>query len=617
MNGRDAIRVLIGYAFRPEMTGATIYLAVVLLLALVSFYTQRLRPDVTALLVMLSLLVPWQSTAEGRAAILTAGQAFHGFGSPALLMVASMFVLSAAMVRTGAAQLLGGRLLEAGAKSELSFQLTVLVLVTGFSAIVNDTTTVLIWMPPVMAICQKRGYAPSRILILLAFASLLGGKWTLIGTRSNVILSDYLLERTGEGLAFFAFAPVGAAVFGACLTWFLLIGRRFLPQASASPSLESRYEVAEFLTETMAEPDSDIVGRTLGELDLPGRDVTVLQVIRGNEFLPPNPWLKVQPNDVLVIQGRITAITDALHRGLSVKEELKVDDKTLRSADLRMVEAILPPDSELIGQSLRDLDFHHRYGVSPLAISRRGRSLRDRPLAVSLKGGDSLLLVGHEAELQRLRRNPNLLLLESQLLPTSGKRKAAVVLGVMAAMVMTSATGLLEPAVAIPFAAMLAVLTGCVGMRRAYETVDLQALVIVGAMIPFGEALQVTGTAQWVAESMAGWFEGMSPRALRGALLLRAVLMTQLIENAAVAVVLAPIAFALAQAANCNPAPFLLGVAICVSSAFMTPVAHESTILVMGPGRYRFRDYVILGGPFAALTWLVTTITLPWFVPLK
>ena len=604
-------------AFAPEMTPASIYLAVVLLLALISFYTQRLRPDVTALLVMLSLLVPWQPTDAGLQSILTPGQAFHGFGSPALLMVTSMFVLSAAMVRTGAAQMLGGRLLEAGASSELSFQLTVLVLVTGFSAIVNDTTTVLVWMPPVMAICQKRGYAPSRILILLAFASLLGGKWTLIGTRSNVILSDYLVERGEAGLAFFAFAPIGAAVFFTCVTWFLLVGRRFLPQAQSRPSLESRYEVAEFLTETMAEPDSDIVGRTLGELDLPGRDVTVLQVIRGSEFLPPNAWLKIQPKDVLVIQGRITAITDALHRGLSVKEELRVDDKTLRSADLRMVEAILPPDSEVIGQSLRDLDFHRRYGVSPLAISRRGRSLRDRPLAVSLKSGDSLLLVGHEAELQRLRRNPNLLLLESQLLPTAGKGKAAIVIGIMAAMVLCSATGLLTPAVAIPFAAMLAVLTGTVGMRRAYETIDLQALVIVGAMIPFGEALQVTETAQLVATTMASWFEGMSPQMLLGALLLLAVMMTQLIENAAVAVVLAPIAFELATAAGCRPAPFLLGVAICVSSAFVTPVAHESTILVMGPGRYRFRDYVILGGPFAVLTWLVTTVTLPWFVDLQ
>lgn len=605
------------YALQQNMTGASIYLAAVLALALVSFYTQRLRPDVTALLVMLSLLVPWQATDAGLRSILTAGQAFHGFGSPALLMVTSMFVLSAAMVRTGAAQMIGGRLLEAGARTELSFQLTVLVLITGFSAIVNDTTTVLVWMPPVMAICQKRGYAPSRVLILLAFASLLGGKWTLIGTRSNVILSDYLLDQTGSGLAFFAFAPVGAAVFAACVTWFLLVGRRFLPAAQANPSLESRYEVAEFLTETMAEPDSDIVGKTLGELDLPSRDVTVLQVIRGAEFLPPKPWVTVQPKDVLVIQGRITAITDALHRGLSVKEELKVDDKTLRSADLRMVEAILPPDSELIGQSLRDLDFHNRYGVSPLAISRRGRSLRDRPLAVPLKSGDSLLLVGHEAELQRLRRNPNLLLLESQLLPTAGKGAAWTVIAIMAAMVLSSATGLLEPAVAIPFAAMAAVLTGTVGMRRAYETVDLQALVIVGAMIPFGEALQVTGTAQWVAESMAAAFEGLPPQLLLGALLLLAVLMTQLIENAAVAVVLAPIAYALAVAAECDPAPFLLGVAICVSSAFVTPVAHESTILVMGPGRYRFRDYVVLGGPFALLTWLITTWTLPWFVPLR
>jgi len=599
------------------MTTASIYLGVVLLLALVSFYTQKLRPDVTALLVMLSLLVPWQQTEHGFESILEPGEAFRGFGSPALLMVASMFVLSAAMVRTGAAQLIGGRLLAAGATSELRFQLTVLTLVTGFSAVVNDTTTVLVWMPPVMAICRERGYAPSRILMLLAFASLLGGKWTLIGTRSNVILSDYLLDKTGEGLAFFAFAPVGAAVFVTCVTWFALVGRHFLPRAEASPSLESRYEVAEFLTETMAEPGSDIVGKLLREVDLPSRDVTVLQVIRGKDFLPPSPYLKIQPHDVLVIQGRITAITDALSSGLSVKEELKVDDKTLRSADLRMVEAILPPDSDFENRSLRDLDFHHRYGVSPLAISRAGRSLKERPLAEPLRSGDSLLLVGHEAELQRLRLNPNLLLLESKLLPTARRQQAFTVLAIMAAMVLCSATGVLTPAVAIPFAAMAAVLTGTVGMRSAYEAIDLQALVIVGAMIPFGEALQVTGTAQWAAEGLAGSFAGSSPMILLGSLLLLAVLLTQLIENAAVAVLLAPIAFALAKAADCRPEPFLLGVAICVSSAFVTPVAHESTILVMGPGRYRFRDYVVLGGPFAILTWLVTTLTLPLFMPLR
>jgi di/tricarboxylate transporter len=601
------------------MTAASYYLLTVLLLALVSFYLQKLRPDVTALLVMLSLLIPWQQGDQGLQAILTPTEAFHGFGSPALVMVAAMFVLSAAMVRTGAAELLGGRLLAHGATSELRFQVTVLLLATLFSSVVNDTTTVLVWMPPVMAICRERGYAPSRVLILLAFGSLLGGQWTLIGTRSNLILSDYLRERTGDGLGFFAFTPVAFGVFVACALWFVMVGRRSLPAATARPTLESRYEVAEFLTETMAAPDSGYVGKSLAELDLPGRDVTVLQVIRGSQFLAPNPAVRIQAGDVLVIQGRVTAITDVLRTpGLSVREELRIDDKMLRSADLRMAEAIVPPDSSLVRQSLRDVDFHHRYGISPLAISRAGKSIRERPLAEPLRSGDSLLFVGHEAELDRLNKyNRDLLLLESKPVPATGRGPAVAVIGLMAAMVLAGATGLLPPAVAIPLAAMLAVLFGLVGMNSAYRAIDLQSLVIVGAMIPFGEALAKTGTAQWLATQLAGSFAGQSPQLLLLALLLLAVLLTQLIENAAVAVILAPLAYELAIAGDCHPEPFLLGVAICVSAAFVTPIAHESTILVMGPGRYRFGDYLRLGLPFALLTWLVTALVLPWLWPLQ
>lgn len=601
------------------MPAESIYLAVLLLLALVSFYMQWLRTDVTALLVMLALLVPWRNTDQGLQGILDPAAAFHGFGSPALIMVASMFVLSAAMVRTGAAQLIGSRMLARGGSSELRLQLTVLLLITLFSAVINDTTTVLVWMPLVMAVCRERGYAPSRVLILLAYASLLGGQWTLIGTRSNVILSDYLYTQTGEGLGFFAFTPVAAMVWLGCGLWFVLVGRRFLPQSGAKATLESRYEVTEYLTETMASANSALVGKTLGELDLPGRhEVTVLQVIRGKEFLPPSPYLHVQANDVLVIQGRITSITDLLAKpGMQVKEELRIDDKTLRSADLRMVEAVLAPDSQFEGRSLRELSFHRDYGVSPLAINRAGRSLKERPLAEPLRSGDSLLLVGHEGEIERLRSNPNLLLLESKQLPALGRGKAWLILLVMVAMVTVCALRVLPPSVAIPAAAMLAILSGCVGMRAAYASIDLQAIVIVGAMIPFGEALQRTGTAQLLAEHVAGSVAGGSPLLLLAALLLLAVVLTQLIENAAVAVILSPIAYQLAVSSGCNPMPFMLGVAVCVSTSFMTPMAHESTILVMGPGRYRFRDYVLLGTPFAVISWLVTTLTVPLFYPLQ
>ena len=600
------------------MSAESTYLAVVLGLALASFWAQRLRPDVTALLVMLSLLAPWRRTADGWRGILTPAEAFHGFGSPAVVMVASMFVLAAAMVRTGAAQALGGRLLAASSGGELRFQVTVLCVVTAFSAFVNDTTTVLVWMPPVMAICRERGYSPSRVLMLLAYGSLLGGQWTLIGTRSNIILSDCLRERTGEGLPMFVFTPVAVAVFAACLLWFVAVGRRHLPAAAAdAPSLERRYEVAEFLTETLAETGSAYVGRTLAEIDLPARDVTVLQVIRGNAMLPPGGHLRVEAGDVLVLQGGMQAIAQALQQGLKVKEELKVDDKTLRSADLRMVEAILPPDSEFRGKSLKELDFHHRYGVSPLAISRAGRSLRERPLAQPLHDGDSLLLVGHEPELRRLRWNRNLLLLESQPVPTADPLRRGLVLALMAAMVLVGATGILPAATAIPMAAMAAVLTGCVGIRAAYEKIDLQALVIVGAMIPFGDALQQTGAAA----DFAGWFvrqmSGAPPEMLLAAVLLLTVATTQVIENAAAAALLGPLAAAVAASAGCRPEPFLLGVAICVSAAFVTPVAHESTILVMGTGRYRFRDYVRLGLPLAAITWIVTSWLVPIQLPLR
>lgn len=602
------------------MTPESIYLAVVLGLALLSFYTQRLRPDLTALFVMLSLMAPWR-TVDGKPGlhgVLTPSQAFHGFGSPALVMVASMFVLSAAMVRTGAAHLLGGRLLAASAGSELRFQLTILFVVTLFSAVINDTTTVMVWMPMVMAVCRERGYAPSRVLMLLAFASLLGGQWTLIGTRSNLLLSDYLQSRTGEGLGFFAFTTTAMLVFAACMLWFVLVGRRALPHGKTGESLEGRYEVAEFFTETMAQAGSEVVGRTLLELDLAAREVAVLQVVRGKHILPAAPDLVVEAGDVLVVKGRVQAITDVISRpGLQVREELRLDGRTLRSADLRMVEAVLPPDSELVGRSLRDLDFHKSYGVSPLAINRAGKSLRERPLAVPLRSGDSLLLVGHEAELKRLRQNPNLMLLESKTLPTVGSQKAVLVLLLMAGMVLLGAFGVLAPAIAIPLTAVLAVLTGCIGMRSAYESMDLQALVIVGAMIPFGAALVETGTARAVADAAAQAFVGSSPEYLLAALLLLAVLLTQVIENAAVAVILAPLAYELAIAADARPAPFLLGVAICVSAAFMTPVAHESTLLVMGPGRYRFADYLKLGLPFALLTWMVTALAVPWLHPLR
>ena len=302
------------------MSPESIYLGCVLLAALVVFYKGWVETGTAALAVMLSLMVPWRPSESGLQPVLAPDRALSGFGSPALLMVAAMFVLSRAMVNTGAAKMIGDRLLRACAGSELRLQVAILSIVTVFSGVINDTTTVLIWMPSVLSICRERGYAPSRVLILLAFASLLGGQWTLIGTRSNIVISDYLATRTGEGLGFFAFTPVAVAVSAACLLSFVIFGRRLLPRRPTEILPADRHEIEEFTTEAIAGPDSESVGRTLGELDLERRcGITILFVIREGEQRLPDAHLRVEAGDVLVIEGTISRITDALAQpGLEV-----------------------------------------------------------------------------------------------------------------------------------------------------------------------------------------------------------------------------------------------------------------------------------------------------------
>ena len=240
-------------------------------------------------------------------------------------------------------------------------------------------------------------------------------------------MSDYLRSQTGEGLGFFAFTPVAVAVWGVACLFFLTIGRRLLPGLESQVSLADRYEVTEYLTEVMASASSDMVGQPLGALDLGPAKVSILGVIRNEENLAPSPWVVIEPGDVLIIQGNISKISELMGKpGMSVREEMQVGDTTLRSVDLRMVEAVIGPASQFQNRRLADLDFHKQYNLSVLAIGRHGRPLSGRPMEQELQIGDSLLLVGHEEMIQRLRDDPNVFLLESRTLPIVGKAWTAI-----------------------------------------------------------------------------------------------------------------------------------------------------------------------------------------------
>jgi di/tricarboxylate transporter len=329
---------------KPEF----VVLALILIGALYCFWTQRLRTDITALLVMLTLALPWPRMDGKWSAILSPQEAFSGFGTVAVIMVTAMFMFGAAMVRTATAEMIGGRLFRACAHNELLLQVAVMSVATVFSMFINETTIVLVFMPVVLTVCKERNLSPSRYLLCAAYGAALGGQWTLIGTRSNIIASDILRQRTGLGIGFFDFTPVAAPVFVGCAIYFFLVGRRFLPKAEIQ-SLEQELG-KEYLTEVMVTPQSNTVGLTLDQLDWAKRqDVTIVGVIREGERMPPNGWMRLHPGDALIMQGAVPTIGSLLKSpDFQFMEEVKIGGRPFAAwISLRWKRCSLPiPDTQ-------------------------------------------------------------------------------------------------------------------------------------------------------------------------------------------------------------------------------------------------------------------------------
>jgi di/tricarboxylate transporter len=600
------------------MAADYIALAVILSGALLLFWTQWLRTDLIALIVTVSLILPWPHPDGAWRSILTYQDAFAGLGSPAVVMVTAMFIFGAAMVRAGSAELLGRRLFKACAHHELLLQFAILVVATVVSMFINDTTVVVIFLPIIMIVCKEHGLSPSRYLLWLAFGSLLGGQWTLIGTRSNIVISDFLRVETGRSFGFFDLAPVAAVVFMACAGFLALVGRKWLPSRTGPSELEEQL-AREYLTEVLVTPGSNVLGKPLDRIEWAQRsDLAVLEIIRGQERLPASGWLKLQSDDVLVVQGPVPSISQLLQSpDFTFREELRLDNRTLRSVDLATVEALIGPRSDYADKTLEETNFKNDFGFTVLGISRDGAKVEGRPMTTPLEFGDSLLLLGHITGVPRLQRNPNLIVLGQETIHPVNQTKTLITLALLVGIIGTAVTGLLSPAVSIPIVAVLVILFKCIDLEGAYDAVDWQAVFTTAGMIPFGLAMEQTGAVQALSHWAVGHFQGFGPMIMLGLLLLLALVLTHFIDNSATAVILAPLAYEMALELRVDPYPFLVALAICISASFSTPIAHESTILVMGPGRYRFKHYFKIGSVMAILTWLIATWLTPWVWPFR
>jgi di/tricarboxylate transporter len=595
------------------MTPAAYLTLTVLAGATVAFGMGRWRPDAVAVLTLLILLLT---------GVISPEQGFSGFGSPVLIAVACVFVVSAALERTGIAVLIGRRILRIAGASELRLIVAFATVAGLLAGVMNSIGAVAVLLPAAMAAAREARISPSKLLLPLALGTRLGGNLLLISGPSNLIASEVLVHHDLRPFGLFEFLPLGLAFLVGGVAFLAITARRWLPdvplqQLPHSGRLMELYRLKERLFEARIPEDSQLVGRTIGECDL-GRahGLTVLRITRGNrQILAPTRQEVLFDGDLLTVQGRMEVLTKdgGLHT-IGLGPATEVTAPILESADVRVVEVILAPRSTLSGKTLRDIGFREKYGVTVLAIWREGQPRRTALVDMPVLLGDALLVQGHTERIRLLKRDPEFLVLEPETGEIPRVDRAVWALVSVGLMIVAIAANLLPVAVATLLAAGIVIAAGCLTMEEMYRAIDWRALIMIGAMLPVADALTITGAAGAVVTSTLGWVGTESLTALL-VVLTAAIVTNQLMPSIAATALLAPIALQAAQATGGSPFAFMMAVCAGHGTTF-TPISNPVNLLVMGPGGYRMRDYVRVGLPLALVLGAIGLIVILTFWPL-
>ncbi len=597
------------------MTTDNLLVLGILAVSILLFISERLRVDVVAMIVLVALVLTGLVTVE---------EAFSGFASPAVIVVWAVFIVSGGLTRSGVADLIARQVVRLAGRSQLRLVALLMVAVGLMSAFMSNVGAAAILLPAVMSVARETDVPPSKLLIPLAWASLLGGNVTMIGTPPNILASSILENYGGiQPFAFFDFAPMGILVLIAGILYMVLIGRRLLPERTPGGGLVDSYPVQEYLTEARVADNSPLVGKTVQEADLEQRHgLNVIHVhlcCQEGETVSATTEHRLQPGDELHLQATANAILDAA-------EALKltpVPDRPIqpwepepqRSA-FEFAEAVLAPSSSLRCKTLQEIDFRSRFGLAVLAVRRRGATLFERLGDVSIDFGDSLLLQGPVDKINLLRHEPDFLLLDMPPLETRRTQKAPVAVAILLGVLAVAAVGWLPVSAAMFIGALLMVLSGTLTMDEAYRSIDWKSIFLIAGMLPLGLAMQSTGTAQLLADQIVALVGDWGPLAVMMGIYLITGLVTQVISNAAAAVLAVPIAIDAALRLGGDPRAFVMATVIAASTSFLMPIGHQVDVLVFGPGGYRFADYARVGVWLNLLLFILTALVLPLIWPL-
>lgn len=627
----------------PELTTSLDVWVVLMILvtALVLFITEWVRMDVVALGAVVALML---------SGILTTAEGLSGFSNPAVLTIAALFIVGGGVLQTGLAGMIGYRILRIAGESELRLTVVLMAAVASLSSFMSDTGTVAVLLPAVIILARTANISPGKLLIPLAFGSLLGGAATLIGTPPNIITSEILAEAGYAPFSFFDFTPMGLVLIVLGILFMVLVGRRLLPDRR--PKLEGqRVATPEELVDIYRLPDdlyrlrvrrgSELAGMALAESHLRLEYcVSVLKILRREAPRPsftlfqarltdpppakritliPEADTRIEDDDILIVQGDVDDVSHAAAVwNLGVQPATPVDEDALISGEVGIAEVLLPPRSDLVGKTLLDVRFGSTYKLTVLGINRPGgpgmQDLKNTRLAF----GDILLVQGAWRDIMALRSRQRDFLIIGQpesLIGVPNRRKAPLAFLILAGMVVLMITNLTSVATASILAALMMVLTGCLTMDEAYQSINWKSIILVAGMLPMSIALQKVALVDMAADSLTGYLGGFGPLVVMTGLFLITSGFTQVLSNTATTVVVAPVALVAAQRLGVQPQAFLMAVSIAASMAFASPVASPVNTLVMGSGDYSFGDYLRVGLPLILLTLIASVIVLPLLWP--
>lgn len=596
----------------PPVTGEMVVVFATAVGAFVLFASEKVRVDVTAIAVMVTLMVlePWTqiSPAEG----------VSGFSNEATIIILAMFILSAGVRRTGVIQKLSMWMLSVAGADELR-QLVVTVGVGGLpSGFLNNTPVVAMLIPAVSELARQSQTSPSKLLIPLSYASILGGTLTLVGTTSNLLASNLSRRLLDHRISMFEFTHLGIIVFLTGTLYLLVFGRHLLPERTGSEgALLREYQMEQYLTAVVVDEHSPFIGQSLETLkERTSLDLDVLQLIRGDEqYIDPYTIDDIRAGDAFIVQADLETLRSLITaEGLSFAsaQEMSLTETTETEEDgdvqkhFPLVELVIPSTSSYIDNVIGKTPLHDRYDATVLAIRRSGKLIHHRMDELQLRGGDTLLVQVDNPTLEQLVNDPDFITVRELPDPDYRTEKAPLAVGIIVGVVTLAALNVLDLLVAALGGVVVMVLTGIVQPEELYESVHWDVIFLLAGIIPLGIAFEQTGGADFIGALVAMSAEFLPPIAVLWVFYLMTVLLTAVISNTASVVLMVPIAVETASRIGADPFVFVLAVMFASSADFMTPIGYQTNLLVYGPGGYKFTDYTLVGAPLELLLSVVT-----------